>query len=91
MIKECIRESDLVGIYGGEEFMVVFQNTVQDQAIIISDRIRKKIADMIFAQDMTITMSGGVTQYFGESSQELIDQADRNLYEAKRKGKNRIE
>lgn len=91
MIKECIRESDLVGRYGGEEFMVVFQNTVQDQAIIISDRIRKKIADMIFAQDMTITMSGGVTQYFGESSQELIDQADRNLYEAKRKGKNRIE
>lgn len=90
IIKRNIRESDLVGRYGGEEFMVIYSNTDIEKAKYISDRIRKSIEIFSFSEGVKITISGGVKQYAGEDISELIHLADVNLYKAKNNGKNQI-
>ncbi len=90
LIKKTVRENDLAGRYGGEEFMVVFPNTGIDSAVKIAERIRLTIEQYPFAEGMKITISGGVKQYEGESFTELVHLADVKLYDAKKQGKNRI-
>ncbi len=90
IIKSNIREIDLAGRYGGEEFMVVFPNTELENAKHISERIRQSIEGYVFNEAVKITVSGGVKQYEGESPMELIQLADDNLYKAKKNGKNQI-
>lgn len=90
VIEQCLRETDLLGRYGGEEFLVIFKDTNVNQAKIVSDRIRKSIEKYRFPEDIKVTISGGVYAYHGESLYDFIHQADINLYEAKKQGKNRI-
>lgn len=90
LIKTNIRETDLVGRYGGEEYMVVFSNTNVHDAAVISERIRQAVENCDFGHGFKITISGGVKQYSGEELSELINAADINLYNAKNSGKNRI-
>ncbi|KHO39938.1 hypothetical protein OR62_03535 [Clostridium tetani] len=89
-IKKNIRKNDYVGRFGGEEFIVIFNNTELSEAIIISERIRKSIEKLEFFRSLKITISGGVKEYFNESCKEIIDAADNFLYKAKGLGKNRI-
>lgn len=91
IIKKSIRDSDLAGRYGGEEFMVIFPNADLVKAAKISERIRQNVEHYLFVEDLSITISGGVKEYKGENITELIDSADTNLYKAKNNGKNRIE
>lgn len=90
IIKNNIRNTDLAGRYGGEEFMVIFPNTAISEAIIISERIRQAVENFQFSDGLRITISGGANQYNSENITELINYADMNLYEAKRNGKNQI-
>ena len=90
IIRKNTRVNDLAGRYGGEEFMVVFANADLAIAANISERIRQAIAHNQFVDGLQITISGGVKQYIGESLTEFIHAADVNLYEAKKRGKNRI-
>ena len=90
IIKFNIRDNDLTGRYGGEEFMVVFANTEIDAAYHAAERIRKAVESHRFPEELRVTISGGVSQYSGEDISAFIHSADTNLYEAKRKGKNRI-
>lgn len=90
IIGKSIRNTDIAGRYGGEEFMVIFPNTNITKAVTISERIRKAIENYEFFYNLTITISGGVKQYNGENVTALINSADKNLYEAKNKGKNQI-
>lgn len=89
-IKKSIRDTDLAGRYGGEEFMVIFPDTPLLQAQKISERIREAIEARPFLDGVRITISGGVSLYNGEDIGALIQSADANMYEAKRTGKNRI-
>ena len=89
IIKGSIRDTDIAGRYGGEEFMVVFRNADLSTASNIAQRIRQSIENRA-PDESPVTISGGVKQYQGESLTDLIHAADTNLYEAKRKGKNRI-
>ena len=89
IIKGSIRDTDIAGRYGGEEFMVVFQNADLSTASNIAQRIRQSVENRA-PDESPVTISGGVKQYQGESLTDLIHAADTNLYEAKRKGKNRI-
>ncbi len=90
VIQSNLRDTDLLGRYGGEEFLVVFPNTSLDMARAIADRLRENVSDHHFIKDIHITVSGGVYELVGASIHDLIHQADINLYEAKRRGKNII-
>lgn len=90
IIKKSIRDSDLAGRYGGEEFMVIFVNTDLEKASNVAERIRKTVEDTLFANGINVTISGGVKQYMGGNVTSFIHEADKNLYEAKNIGKNLV-
>jgi diguanylate cyclase (GGDEF)-like protein/PAS domain S-box-containing protein len=85
-----LRETDVIGRYGGEEFLIVFPNTTKDDAHGIAERLRQTVAQYTFTHHIQLTFSGGIYHLQGASLYDLINQADINLYEAKRQGKNRI-
>ena len=93
IIKENIREIDIAGRYGGEEFCVVLPDTDLEGARVVAERIRKAAeARIIKVYDtvLSITVSIGVSAYpsDGDLPEELIDKADWSLYRAKSQGRN---
>lgn len=84
-----VRDIDLVGRYGGEEFLIILTNTNITTAKQIANRIREKIEKTKF-DNLKVTISGGVATYRGESILEFIEHADSLLYVAKNRGKNNI-
>lgn len=89
-LSESIRELDSVGRYGGEEFLVVLPSTEKSNSITIAERIREAVEDLNFCDKVHVTISGGIAVLNGESLMELINKADKKLYEAKNDGRNRI-
>jgi diguanylate cyclase len=90
-IKQEIRTIDYAGRYGGEEFLVVFPNTAVEDAQVAVERIRERISQLTFGNELKITLSGGLKAYQGETVEEFVNLADRRLYQAKASGRNRIE
>ncbi|MBI9097216.1 MAG: diguanylate cyclase [Spirochaetaceae bacterium] len=89
---EC-REYDIFGRYGGEEFMLIMPDTQLEEALILSDRMRMEFFSTVFPGmevDQRISFSGGLIQWSGESSQELLKKVDELLYSAKNSGRNKI-
>ena len=91
VLKECCRTIDIVGRYGGEEFIIIMPDTNSDDAAFLLDRIRKCVGETSFKEDVLLTFSGGISELNEESVHGLLKLSDMMLYEAKRKGKNRIE
>lgn len=90
VIRRSLRKTDAVGRYGGEEFLLVLPYTKGIDALVIGDRIRKKVEEYNFKEGIKLTISGGIKEYFGENIKEYINEADKKLYEAKKTGKNKI-
>ena len=90
----CVRSVDVVGRYGGEEFVVALRGLTEDEAVAVAERIRKTVADrrVVHAgRVISVTVSAGVAQYEdGASVAELLATADRRLYLAKRSGRNAV-
>jgi two-component system cell cycle response regulator len=88
------RVNDLVCRYGGEEFAVFLPNTDMDGLVIYCEKIRRTVEKHIFRyqlEKLHITISLGFTSSVGaESPREMIAQADKALYQAKEKGRNRV-
>ena len=88
------RSSDIVGRYGGEEFLIIFENASLDVARDLSERIRIRVLADPFIEDSTtlhITVSLGVAQArASDDAETLIRRADMALYEAKTAGRNRV-
>lgn len=81
--------------YGGDEFIIVLNNTSQEEAYDFSEQLRKTIETSILEINdikINITASFGMHTMFKEklTSNELIDLADKNLYKAKKEGKNKV-
>ncbi|MDY0064170.1 MAG: diguanylate cyclase [Bacilli bacterium] len=89
LIQKGIRDIDMVGRYGGEEFLVILKNTNENIGRIIANRIREAIASHPF-KDLTVQVSGGVSEYLGTSIADFIQDADDKLYQAKKSGRNKI-
>ncbi len=95
-VEDSIRESDIFGRYGGEEFLVILPNIDRKQAEVVAEKIRKKVAATIFAKDSYeryVRVSIGAYSGFGEetdSSGVIMDYVDNALYQAKAEGRNRV-
>jgi len=94
--RSIIRQVDIFGRYGGEEFVILLPETDLFQAVNIAERLRRSVAETPFITDqgaISITISLGVTRAsknFHELD-ALIEQVDAALYDAKIKGRNRVE
>ncbi len=93
IIQENVREIDIVGRFGGEEFCVVLAETDMDGARVVAERIRKSVEKRsIKAYDniVRVTLSIGVALFpiDGKFLEELMDKADWALYRAKSQGRN---
>lgn len=90
-IQEIARESDTVCRYGGEEFCVLLPNSDVEQARMVAERLRIAIEALEFEQ-LSVTASLGVSDIaFGAPTlQEMLEQADKCLYAAKRGGRNQV-
>ncbi|MDF2947160.1 MAG: pleD [Bacillales bacterium] len=89
-IKSSIREVDIVGRYGGEEFLVILPNCDKEEGFTIAETIRKNIQSTIYPKGINVTISGGLKQFEGEAIDTFLDNADQCLYKAKRLGRNKI-
>jgi diguanylate cyclase (GGDEF)-like protein len=89
-IAEVVRAGDRVCRYGGEEFMVIMPDTDLKSAFHCAERIRDTLEHKAYAISVLPTISGGISQYDGETIHEFVMKTDRKLYEAKQSGKNRF-
>ncbi|NLK86057.1 MAG: GGDEF domain-containing protein [Clostridiaceae bacterium] len=87
--RDNFRDIDLVGRYGGDEFLVVLPDTGSRQAIAVAERFRRIVAE---STSPHFTISIGISSYpsDGTNVRALIQEADRSLYTSKRKGKNAV-
>jgi diguanylate cyclase (GGDEF)-like protein/putative nucleotidyltransferase with HDIG domain/PAS domain S-box-containing protein len=90
-LKATARDADVVARYGGEEFAVLLPHTDILDGAVCAERFRKALAAMKFPH-LSVTASLGVSaiSLHPASPQELLDQADKSLYVAKRNGRNQV-
>lgn len=92
-IGTCLRDSDILFRYGGEEFLVLLSNTPESGALCLAERIRRTIADrpILFEDNaFTLTVSLGVASLSAHDTHHmLVSKADLALYYAKTQGRNR--
>nr|WP_256489637.1 7TM diverse intracellular signaling domain-containing protein [Pleionea sp. CnH1-48] len=91
------RPGDFAARFGGEEFVVLLPDTREHGAVHLADHLRKRIGDLVIRHNdlrLQVTVSCGcssVRPRVGESASSLLECADKALYEAKEKGRNRVE
>jgi len=95
LIQKSVRDIDVVGRYGGEEFIVILVNTSKSLAEQVGKRIVHSISTYEFEEHGVksgITISGGMAQFPGDSEEKraLVKLADEALYDAKSQGGNRV-
>jgi diguanylate cyclase (GGDEF)-like protein/hemerythrin-like metal-binding protein/PAS domain S-box-containing protein len=87
----CLRIGDLLGRWGGEEFLILLPDTGPSDAEQVSERIRASLEARSFADGVRITASFGVVaQRPGENFAALVARADAAMYQAKQTGRNRV-
>jgi len=94
-IMENVREIDIVGRYGGEEFCIVLPDTDAAGSLYVAQRVCKSIADSLikaYDANVKVTVSIGISAFpdDGKSMSSLIDKADWALYQAKKHGRNQV-
>jgi diguanylate cyclase (GGDEF)-like protein len=95
IIRSCLRKLDTAYRYGGEEFTVILPETTSEEARNVAERIRKAVKAEKFdpetENDITITISIGVTQYSPEEElSAFIQRADKAMYSSKQNGRNKV-
>ena len=94
ILKQGIRQADLLCRYGGDEFVMLLSQTPPDQAMVLAERLRQKIAQSSMnwlEQRFKVTVSIGVAGLGPEmSTEDLIKEADEAQYRAKQAGKNQV-
>lgn len=90
-ILKSIKREDIFGRYGGEEFLLALPNTPINEAFIALDRIRNIVKRINFSNGTNITISVGISESVkNQTLNQLIKEADNNLYKAKAAGKDQV-
>jgi diguanylate cyclase (GGDEF)-like protein/putative nucleotidyltransferase with HDIG domain len=96
-LKKMSRPTDYVGRYGGEEFIVVLNNTDPAKAVVYAERIRKEIERLGHLLSdrfpgLGLTVSIGISKFENDmkNKEALVSKADEALYKAKKAGRNRV-
>jgi len=85
------RETDHVGRWGGEEFLLICPETELAEALSLAESLRREIAETVFPSVGDLTASFGLTVYEGDVKPRLlVERADNALYRAKELGRNRV-
>ncbi len=88
-VSQRLRASDGIYRYGGEEFVVIAENTSLDEAGILAETLRQAVQENMLLEEIELTISIGVAEYNpGESSYRWLERADMALYRAKETGRN---
>ncbi|HHU49457.1 MAG TPA: GGDEF domain-containing protein [Clostridiales bacterium] len=95
VISENVRPLDLCCRFGGEEFLILLHETNNEQAVLIGNRIREIIQNLVFEENREFKCTVSVGIYSGipdsrKNIQHFIDNADQALYKAKESGRNRV-
>ena len=90
LMRNTLRSSDLIARWGGEEFLVLCPNSNLTEAANLAERLRYFVENYDFSVGEKVTISAGVAEYKGQSLDDLINEADKNLYIAKRSGRNKV-
>ncbi len=93
---ENLRSSDVIGRYGGEEFIIIMPDTEKSKAYEVAERLRKILSSTEFTlpegKNITVTASFGVATFpeDGSNIDRIVHVADERLYKAKKEGRNRV-
>ena len=96
LIDSEARDYDVFARYGGEEFVFLLRGSPLPAAVKLAERVRREVEEQVFVYDnldLKITISLGVSYWDGVdpmSPEELVEAADRRLYEAKEGGRNKV-
>jgi diguanylate cyclase (GGDEF)-like protein len=92
-IKENIRAVDVVARFGGDEFGILLAGTGAESAALVARKLKQKLQTLIQDKGRSVTLSVGAVTFenLPGSVDEMIDAADRQMYHAKKNGKNRIQ
>jgi len=92
ILKMNVGSVDVVGRWGGEEFLIILPEISKDGAVLLAEKLRTLIYEKVFTKAGMITASFGVSSYNKDISPEIIvSRADMALYKAKKNGRNRVE
>jgi diguanylate cyclase (GGDEF)-like protein len=97
LLTGSLRATDTAGRYGGEELLVVLPQNTGKGGAVLAERWRRKVGKALYetpdGEDISVTISIGVAEYRSEleSPDDLVAAADKALYRAKEKGRNRVE
>ena len=92
IIKEMLRDEDILYRWGGEEFLLILACVNIEEAVSIVERIRIKVKNHLFADNISITFSAGISMHQeGGEFMQTMRKADFALYSAKKSGRNRVE
>ncbi len=95
VISESVRPVDLCCRFGGEEFLILLYKTNNEQAVLVGNRIRQTVENLVFEENREFKCTVSVGVYSGlpdnnKNIQHFIDNADQALYRAKESGRNRV-
>ncbi|MBP3284515.1 MAG: GGDEF domain-containing protein [Clostridia bacterium] len=97
LLTESLRDTDMLFRFGGEEFVILFADTAKEDAIMVAERIRQKVADYVFpfeekqpGGNLTISVGVAFAPQDAVEKQKLLEIADERLYKAKTGGRNKV-
>ena len=90
ILRDCVRDHDVVARYGGEEFAILLPATEENESLPLVDRLRLAVANHPWSlRPVTISLGVATLGPIEAQPSDLIDQADRSLYYSKAMGRNR--
>jgi diguanylate cyclase (GGDEF)-like protein len=91
VLSRVVRETDILGRWGGEEFLIICPRTDLEQASLLAEQLRAAVQEHAFSVVGSKTSSFGVAAWrTGETADDLMKRTDDALYRAKREGRNRV-